>query len=208
MTESMTESSMLTAETSAIPAHGICTREARDFMRIRGNAHHAWVETWPSRWPETAWVPAIVQASVHVGQAGEVTVTADPTIISPESRATMEGEYRRALRDAGIVVPEKGRRYLTRHYAALDRAEAERLAGVDGTAVGEIKMAEADILHASGDWIFWSDGCFTTSIGVPAWAKTVRSLSEGAELLRARPHRGDAAGRSPPGGRRRSRRDV
>jgi hypothetical protein len=73
-------------------------------------------------------------------------------------------------------------RYLTRWYVATDKTEALRNAEIDHTPVDEIAVAEnVDPVHVTGNWIFWSDGKFTTGIG----ARLPRggSLTRDAEQL-------------------------
>ena len=100
---------------------------------------------------------------------------------SNQRRPAPAGEFARALRDAGILKPiGPGKRFLTRHYCTIDREEAERLARLDG---GPVVEADAAILHATGEWAFWSDGKFTTAIGLPTWAQKTRSLPDTAVTL-------------------------
>lgn len=75
---------------------------------------------------------------------------------------------------------ERARRYLSRWYVALTRGDAERHAQIDG---GPIRVADAEIVHATREWTLWSDGWLTTSVGLPRWAQEIRSLSRDAENL-------------------------
>jgi hypothetical protein len=59
-------------------------------------------------------------------------------------------------------------RYLTRHYVSVAWDEAVRLAGLDQTPIGEIRYAaEADLIHRTEWWAWWSDGLLTTALGLP-----------------------------------------
>jgi hypothetical protein len=153
----------------------------RKSVRVSGNLKRAHIETsspaFPSR--DVPWVPELVPGSVTVDGNGHVMIESDA--LDASAKDTLAADFERALRDAGLVMPaEKGKRYQTESYVALDRAEAERLAKVDG---GSIREADAELLHANGEWAFWSDGKFTTSIGLPRWATQIRSLSRAAESL-------------------------
>lgn len=164
-------------ETIGIPAHGYGTRDARDYMRVRGDTNGALVETAPSYSYESVdWVGELVPVAVSVLD-GKVTISASEDLISDVSRRCLESMFRAALRDAGLVIPERGKRYVAGPYVALDRAEAERLAAINRNP---IVVSDADILHCTPEWCFWSDGKFTTSCGLPAWAKKVRSLAPAA----------------------------
>jgi hypothetical protein len=59
-------------------------------------------------------------------------------------------------------------RYLTRRYVAVDWDEAVRLAGLDQTPIAEIRYtAEAELIHRTEWWAWWSDGLLTIAIGLP-----------------------------------------
>ncbi|WP_416671425.1 hypothetical protein [Egbenema bharatensis] len=59
-------------------------------------------------------------------------------------------------------------RYLTRRYVAIDWDEAVRLAGLDQTPIAEIRYAaEAELIHRTEWWAWWSDELLTTAIGLP-----------------------------------------
>jgi hypothetical protein len=171
------------AITCGTPSRGIYTSEAtrHPYVRVRGDAATARLEVAP--WhafdvPVEEWGWAPLAGSVTITPEGEVAITCET--MDAAGLATLAADYRRALRDVGLVVLERGRRYLTSWYACLDRREAERLAAINGS---EIQVADAEIVHATGEWALWSDGRITTAIGLPRWATRVRTLAPAAERL-------------------------
>lgn len=78
-------------------------------------------------------------------------------------------------------------RYKTRWYVTTDEDEALRLARVDGTPAEEIEVAEnvhpVHVESEYADWALWSDGVFTTAIGLPKSMKSVQLLSPDAASI-------------------------
>jgi hypothetical protein len=162
--------------------------EERRMVRVSGNASRAWLESAPPWFGVhrlVAWVPELIPGTVAIDARGEVTIASNA--IEPEAARALEGIYRSELRDTRLVELERGRRYLTRNYVALDSPEAERHAELDHTPADEIEASEGvEIVHANGSWAFWSDGRVTTSIGLPVWATKARALSgEAARIIGA-----------------------
>lgn len=59
-------------------------------------------------------------------------------------------------------------RYLTRWYAAVTWSEALRLAVLDRTPIAAIRhAANAELVHRTEWWAWWSDERLTTAIGLP-----------------------------------------
>jgi hypothetical protein len=59
-------------------------------------------------------------------------------------------------------------RYLTRWYAAVTWPEALRLAALDRTPIAAIRhMPDAELVHRTEWWAWWSDERLTTAIGLP-----------------------------------------
>jgi hypothetical protein len=57
---------------------------------------------------------------------------------------------------------------MTRHYVAIDQAEAFRLAKLDGTLLSDIRCYEnVELLHRTHWWAWWSDERLTTAIFLP-----------------------------------------
>jgi hypothetical protein len=74
-------------------------------------------------------------------------------------------------------------RYLTRRYVAVDWAEAVRLARLDQTPLDEIRhSAEAELIHRTEWWAWWSDYQLTTAIALPD-SLQLRGLSPDAVEL-------------------------
>ena len=212
----------LEAQSGACPAHNVggyggpCDWRS---VRVVGDVEHAHIETaapYPSY--DTPWVAEVVPGTVRVDVLGEVTVESDA--LDASAIQCLQAGFRAALRNAGLVRLETGKRYQTVDYCTLDFEEAKRLASIDGcahvddahvddareaklTAGGwevrrvevevngslaarqglqsvAILVSEATILHATGDWAFWSDGRFSTAIGLPVWATQIRSLAPAA----------------------------
>lgn len=176
---------MKTVTTSATPAKGIMTHEARDWVRIQGNATEARLETAPPPSPDSRehaqrldeWVSQPIDARIEISELGDVSIESD--YLEPASGKAIASKFRLALRDSGLVRPEVGKRYLVSHsYVALDRHEAERLLKVQGN--GKIQVDEVDLVHAQNGWAVWSDGRVTTGIGLPAWTRSIKGLSDAA----------------------------
>ena len=74
-------------------------------------------------------------------------------------------------------------RYLTHRYVAVTWTEANRLARLDATPIEEIRYAaEAELVHRTDWWAWWSDELLTTAIGLPEDLRP-RGLSIDAEGL-------------------------
>ncbi|MEM6517718.1 MAG: hypothetical protein AAF722_00190 [Cyanobacteria bacterium P01_C01_bin.70] len=59
-------------------------------------------------------------------------------------------------------------RFLTRCYAAVTWLEALRLAALDQTQIASIRQApNAELVHRTEWWAWWSDERLTTAIGLP-----------------------------------------
>lgn len=59
-------------------------------------------------------------------------------------------------------------RFLTRWYAAVTWSEALRLAALDNTPITVIRQApNAELVHRTEWWAWWSDERLTTAIGLP-----------------------------------------
>ena len=59
-------------------------------------------------------------------------------------------------------------RFLTRWYAAVTWSEALRLAALDRTPIASIRQApNAELLHRTEWWAWWSNERLTTAIGLP-----------------------------------------
>jgi hypothetical protein len=57
---------------------------------------------------------------------------------------------------------------MTRHYVAIDRNEAVRLANLDSTLLSDIRCHEnVQLLHRTHWWAWWSDERLTTAIYLP-----------------------------------------
>jgi hypothetical protein len=75
-------------------------------------------------------------------------------------------------------------RYLTRRYVAVDGDEAVRLARLDQTPIEEIRYsAEAELVHRTEWWAWWSDGLLTTAIGLPEPLQPQGLSADAAELI-------------------------
>lgn len=74
-------------------------------------------------------------------------------------------------------------RYRTRNYVATSENEAKRLASVDGTSWDKVKIThDVDVVHSTYEWALWSDGTFTTAIGLDeALRNKVKSITPDAE---------------------------
>lgn len=168
--------------TSGTPSRGIGTVEAgnHSWVRVAGDQHHAWLETSPPYSGEPVmWATQPVEGTVEVCLvSGDVRIGSP--MIEKASLRSLECDFERALRDARLIDLEQGKRYRTGCYVALDWFEADRLSKVSNTP---IRVSDATLVHVTGDWAFWSDGKFTTSIGLPRWTQTIRSLSEDAIQL-------------------------
>jgi hypothetical protein len=59
-------------------------------------------------------------------------------------------------------------RFLTRWYAAVTWSEALRLAALDNTPIAVIRQSSnAELVHRTEWWAWWSDERLTTAIGLP-----------------------------------------
>jgi hypothetical protein len=75
-------------------------------------------------------------------------------------------------------------RYLTRRYVAVDRDEAVRLAGLDHTPIEEIRYAaEAELIHRTEWWAWWSDELLTIAIGLPESLQPQGLSSDAVDLI-------------------------
>lgn len=60
-------------------------------------------------------------------------------------------------------------RYLTRRYVAVSRAEAKRLAALDGTPMDQIRYTpRVKVLHRTEWWAWWSDQMITSALTLPS----------------------------------------
>lgn len=74
-------------------------------------------------------------------------------------------------------------RFLTRWYAAVTWSEALRLAALDNTPIAVIRQApNAELVHRTEWWAWWSDERLTTAIGLPE-SLCLESLSADAVSL-------------------------
>ena len=65
------------------------------------------------------------------------------------------------------ILGKKFTRYLTRSYVSIDKSECARHMRIDNTPLDQIKITpDLEILHIAGEWLWWSDGRFSTGIGV------------------------------------------
>lgn len=75
-------------------------------------------------------------------------------------------------------------RYLTRRYVAVDWGEAVRLARLDQTPIEEIRYAaEAELIHRTEWWAWWSDGLLTVAIGLPESLAPEGLSTDAVELI-------------------------
>lgn len=77
-----------------------------------------------------------------------------------------------ASRQSEAARDEQGRhvmaRFLTRRYVAVTWSEATRLAALDQTPMAGIRQApNAELVHRTEWWAWWSDERLTTAIGLP-----------------------------------------
>lgn len=138
-------------------------------LRVAGNTDHAWVEEVPP-----IGKPVRLRATVEVKEGGD-SVRVDGDLPPPLCR-TLAAAFRRELRDSGLARPERGRRYRTGSFVALDRDEALRLADFDNTPREQVEVDDAEIVHSTPCWTWWSDHVLTHSVGLPRWTLEVRSL--------------------------------
>ncbi len=74
-------------------------------------------------------------------------------------------------------------RYLTKRYVAVSRAEAKRLAALDGTRVDQIRYTpRVKVLHRTEWWAWWSDQTITSALTLPSTLNPT-CLSATAEKL-------------------------
>ena len=171
--------------TRGCPSHGMGTLDARNWVRVVGNAEEAHLETAPqsSLKSDPCFKPQRVEGQVSINP-----LTGETTIVSPqlseESIRVIELEFRRALLDARLVEPEKGRRYKIGYsYVALDKTSAERLSAICGHGT-KIEISEGvEVIHSTSRWALWSDYRLTTSIGLPQWATKIKNISDAAESI-------------------------
>ncbi|PSB23145.1 hypothetical protein C7B61_11600 [filamentous cyanobacterium CCP1] len=75
-------------------------------------------------------------------------------------------------------------RYLTRRYVAVDWDEAVRLAGLDQTPIAEIRYtADAELIHRTEWWAWWSDELLTIAIGLPESLNPQGLSTDAVELM-------------------------
>jgi hypothetical protein len=75
-------------------------------------------------------------------------------------------------------------RYLTRRYVAVDWDEAVRLAHLDQTPIEEIRYAaEAELIHRTEWWAWWSDELLTLAIGLPESLAPQGLSADAVELI-------------------------
>jgi hypothetical protein len=75
-------------------------------------------------------------------------------------------------------------RYLTKRYVAVDWDEAVRLARLDQTPIQEIRYAaEAELIHRTEWWAWWSDGLLTTAIGLSEFLNPQGLSADAVELI-------------------------
>ena len=175
-----------TITTRAIPGSGYRTHAASFYVRLRGNAGAAQIETAPDYHPdpataasrEAAWVPEIVPGQVLVSEEGVVTVRC--SAICEQAAQALARAFALALRDARMIEPDGLRYRIGFQYVALDHAEAMVLAKIAGASV---KVAPAQVVHVGSGWALWSDGELTTSAGLPKWTRELRGVSPDAASL-------------------------
>lgn len=75
-------------------------------------------------------------------------------------------------------------RYLTRRYVAVSWDEAVRLARLDQTPIEDIRYsAEAELIHRTEWWAWWSDGLLTSAIGLPESLNPQGLFPDAVELI-------------------------
>jgi hypothetical protein len=75
-------------------------------------------------------------------------------------------------------------RYLTRRYVAVSWNEAARLASLDQTPLAEIRYAaNAELIHRTEWWAWWSDALLTTAIGLPEFLHPQGLSPDAVELI-------------------------
>ena len=75
-------------------------------------------------------------------------------------------------------------RYLTRRYVAVSWDEAVRLARLDQTPIEDIRYsAEAELIHRTEWWAWWSDRLLTTAIGLPESLSPQGLFPDAVELI-------------------------
>lgn len=173
-----------TVSTRPIPAKGIGTHSARDYVRLTGDAEHVQLETAQRDYfgskDTKAFAPEAIAADVTVDRYGIVTVDSD--YLEPSAAHALASEYRRALLDARVIEPEPGKRYTVgkfSDYIVLDRVSADQLASHLKLSIKDV--ADAEIVHGTDKWVYWSDGKLTKATGLPKWTASVKALSENAE---------------------------
>lgn len=176
----------VTIATRGIPGVGYGTHAASFYVRLRGNAVAAQIETAPDHHPDPAtaavraaeWVPESVPGQVIVNAEGVVTVRC--AAICEQAERALERAFALALRDARMIEPDGLRYRIGFQYVALDHAEATVLAKVAGAS---ITVAPAQVVHVGSGWALWSDGELTTSSGLPKWTRELRGVSPDAAAL-------------------------
>lgn len=75
-------------------------------------------------------------------------------------------------------------RYLTRRYVAVSWAAAVELAQLDGTPAEQIRAtADAELIHRTDWWAWWSDEGLTTAIGLPENLQPQSLSPDAVELI-------------------------
>jgi hypothetical protein len=75
-------------------------------------------------------------------------------------------------------------RYQTKHYVAVSRVEAIRLAQLDGTPVEAIReAADVVLIHRTEWWAWWSDQQLTMAIGLPEHLQPKGLSTDAVQLI-------------------------
>lgn len=169
--------------TRGCPSQGIGTFQARNYVRIVGNAKRAYIETAPVPFGKNDpdFVPQRIEGQVEVNsQTGVTKITS--AHISDESIDSLERDFRCELLDARLIEPEQSTRYkIGMSYVALDRVSAERLSEIFKNKI-EITQG-VNVVHSTEGWALWSDNRLTTSIGLPKWGRAIKTITSDAESI-------------------------
>lgn len=174
------------ATTRPIPAKGYGTTNARDYVCLVGDMNAARLLTAPS--PKAESVGNAYFMSCEIGADITINSVGDCTIQSPyleaDAAKALATEFRRCLLDEGELIPERGKRYIVGKgsYVMLDRESAERTAKHLKLEITQTD-SNVEVIHSGPTWALWSDNKITTSIGLPAWVKAVKRLSEATEEI-------------------------
>lgn len=111
----------------------------------------------------------------------------------------------RRLNQASFDEHIKGRKFdrfvVGYSYVTVIKEDVARLAGIFDTPIDQIKITVGvEILHRTGEWIFWSDGKFTTTTGISL--PSGGSISSAAASLISAVRGSDGGSCGLPGGLR------